>query len=202
MIRALVKYKTLKITSIMILRFFSFLLIVLLLISCGGSKSSRNKTQKTVSSVTAKKKKNSKKPIADGEKLKYSSKSERKKIQSIIKYAKSFDGTRYKYGGTTKKGMDCSGLVYTSFKKEDIILPRTSRAMSTQGKKIKLNKLQHGDLLFFKTSKKNVINHVGIVVQTKGEIKFIHASVSKGVTISSLNERYWKNCFTSIRRIQ
>ena len=125
-----------------------------------------------------------------------------KKIKRIVDYALTFDGTRYKYGGTTSKGMDCSGLVYTSFKKENIVLPRTSKAMSTQGKKRAISKATVGDLLFFKTNKnKNTINHVGIVVSTKGTIKFIHASVSKGVTVSSLSENYWKNCFSEIRRV-
>ncbi len=125
-----------------------------------------------------------------------------KKIKSIIGHAKTFSGTRYKYGGTTKKGMDCSGLIYTSFKKENIILPRTSRTMATQGKAISLKKVSVGDLLFFKTNKrKNVISHVGLVVEVKGTIKFIHASTSRGVIISSLDENYWNKAFTSARRV-
>jgi cell wall-associated NlpC family hydrolase len=125
-----------------------------------------------------------------------------KKIKSIVNYAKTFGGTRYKYGGTTKKGMDCSGLVYTSFKKEHIILPRTSKTMATQGKAISLKKVTVGDLLFFKTNKrKNVISHVGLVVETKGVIKFIHASTSRGVIISSLDENYWNTCFAGARRV-
>lgn len=125
-----------------------------------------------------------------------------KKIKSIVSYAKSFNGTRYKYGGTTKKGMDCSGLVYTSFKKENVVLPRTSKTMATQGKPISLKKVGVGDLLFFKTNKrKNVISHVGLVVETKGAIKFIHASTSRGVIISSLDEKYWNKAFAWARRV-
>ncbi|MBP2832587.1 C40 family peptidase [Aquimarina sp. U1-2] len=125
-----------------------------------------------------------------------------RKIKNIVKYAKSFKGTRYKFGGTTKKGMDCSGLVYTSFKKENIILPRTSRTMATQGKSIAIKKVSVGDLLFFKTNKrKNVISHVGLVVETKGAIQFIHASTSKGVIVSSLDENYWSKAFVSARRV-
>ncbi len=119
-----------------------------------------------------------------------------------MSYAKTFGGTRYKFGGTTRKGMDCSGLVYTSFKKENIVLPRTSRTMATQGKAISLKKVIVGDLLFFKTNKrKNVISHVGLVVETKGVIKFIHASTSRGVIISSLDEKYWNKCFAGARRV-
>ncbi len=135
-------------------------------------------------------------------KIKKSDYAGNRKIKSIVSFAKSFNGTRYKYGGTTKKGMDCSGLVYTSFKKENIILPRTSRTMATQGKPISLKKVGIGDLLFFKTNKrKNVISHVGLVVETKGTIKFIHASTSRGVIISSLDEKYWNKAFVSARRV-
>ena len=74
--------------------------------------------------------------------------------------------------------------------------------MSTQGKPIALKKVKIGDLLFFKTNKrKNVISHVGLVTETKGVIKFIHSSSSRGVIISSLEERYWQKAFAWARRI-
>ncbi len=132
-----------------------------------------------------------------------SNKSNSKKTEAIVKYAKTFNGTKYKFGGTTKKGMDCSGLIYTSYKKESIMMPRISRDMATKGKRISLSKAQKGDLLFFKTNKnKNTINHVGLVVENKrGEIFFIHATSSLGVIISSLDERYWKNSFVEVRKV-
>ncbi|RZS98963.1 C40 family peptidase [Aquimarina brevivitae] len=157
-------------------------MLSLLFIGCGGSKKSVAATNSPIIS-----KKKSKTP---------------KKVKSIIDYAKTFQGTQYKYGGTTKRGMDCSGLIYTSFKKEAVVLPRTSRAMATQGKAVPLKKATIGDLLFFKTNKnKNVINHVGLVVQTDDGIQFIHASTSRGVIISNLDEKYWNNCFVGARRI-
>lgn len=129
-------------------------------------------------------------------------KSDNKKINNIISYAKGFEGTRYKFGGTTKRGMDCSGLVYTSFKKENIELPRISRDMATKGQTVSLKKVAIGDLLFFKTGKnKRRINHVGLVISTGDQVRFIHASVSRGVTVSSLDERYWNTCFVGARRI-
>ncbi|WP_299243853.1 C40 family peptidase [uncultured Aquimarina sp.] len=166
--------------------FYFLVIICITLSSCGGSKKSTSVTQITKNTSSKKTKTNPK----------------GKKIKSIINYAKTFEGTRYKYGGTTKKGMDCSGLIYTSFKKGEVVLPRTSKAMATQGDKISLKNVKIGDLLFFKTNKnKNVINHVGLVVATGKHIEFIHASTSKGVTISSLEERYWNKCFAGIRRI-
>ena len=125
------------------------------------------------------------------------------KAQAVVSYAQGFNGVRYKYGGTTKKGMDCSGLVYVSFRKENVALPRISRDMAREGRHIKLNEVQQGDLLFFKTNKnRNVINHVGLVVSAnKGSIKFIHATSSKGVLTSSLSESYWWDAFVEARRV-
>ena len=121
----------------------------------------------------------------------------------IINYAKQFEGIRYRYGGTTKEGMDCSGLIFESFRAYDIYLPRISRDMAKQGEKVSLKKTQRGDLLFFKTrNRRNNINHVGLVVEIEDNaIKFIHATTSNGVIISSLNESYWKDAFKEVRRI-
>ena len=167
--------------------YFLILTLGLFLTSCGSSSKKKaviSQNTKKTTKTTSKKNPNN------------------KKIKSIISHAKSFSGTKYKYGGTTKKGMDCSGLVYTSFKKENVILPRTSKTMATQGKAIALKKVAVGDLLFFKTNKrKNVISHVGLVVETRGTIKFIHASTSRGVIISSLDETYWNKAFAWARRV-
>ena len=124
------------------------------------------------------------------------------KTDKIINNALSFRGTKYLYGGTTKKGMDCSGLIYTSYRLAAIDLPRTSREQSKKGVNIPLSKVMIGDLLFFKTSKKNVISHVGLVTNVNGNtVKFIHSSNSKGVVISSLNEKYWAKAFAKAKRI-
>jgi len=122
---------------------------------------------------------------------------------NIIDHAKEFEGTRYKYGGTTRDGMDCSGLVYVSFLEEGVSLPRNSRAMSLQGERLYLNEVNSGDLLFFETDKnKKVINHVGLVVEVAGDaIYFIHSSTSRGVIISSLQEPYWNESFVMARRV-
>ena len=122
---------------------------------------------------------------------------------SVVNNAISFEGVRYKYGGTTKKGMDCSGLIYTAFQKEDIRIPRVSREMAKNGQRIKLKDVGKGDLIFFKTNKSsNDINHVGLVTsKAKGDVRFIHATSSKGVITSSLSELYWKSAFVEARRV-
>jgi cell wall-associated NlpC family hydrolase len=99
--------------------------------------------------------------------------------------------------------MDCSGLMYTAFGAHKVNLPRVSYQQATKGKRIQLKTVQKGDLLFFQTNKnRKRINHVGLVVSHKsGNIKFIHSTTSKGVLVSSMNERYWKNAFSEARRV-
>ncbi len=121
----------------------------------------------------------------------------------VINSALTFSGAPYKFGGITKRGMDCSGLIYVAFGKHDISLPRISHNMAKEGKQIRVKDIEKGDLLFFKTSKRGKkINHVGLVVTTKNnEIKFIHASTSRGVIISSLKEGYWNYAFVKATRV-
>ena len=127
----------------------------------------------------------------------------RDKITSIVNDAKKFIGTRYRAGGTTKKGMDCSGLVYTTFNTNGIKLYRTSLDMSKQGKPIKTKEIKKGDLLFFKTRKSSrSVNHVGLVSKvSNGTIYFIHSSSSKGVIESCLKTDYWNKSFRFAKRI-
>ncbi|MGK0325366.1 MAG: cell wall-associated NlpC family hydrolase [Polaribacter sp.] len=125
------------------------------------------------------------------------------KADKIVVNALKYKGVKYKFGGTTKRGMDCSGLIYVAFGKENFQLPRVSRDMAKRGHNISLRKAQKGDLLFFKTSKsRRSINHVGLIVSNKkGQIRFIHATSSKGVIISSLSEKYWKKAFVKATKV-
>ncbi len=122
--------------------------------------------------------------------------------EDIIATAMGFSGVRYKYGGTTRKGMDCSGLLYVSFGEHNIDLPRVSSEMANEAKRINLKSVDKGDLLFFKTKKGKPINHVGLVVAVDGpDIKFIHATTSRGVIVSSLKEGFWNYSFVKAARV-
>lgn len=123
--------------------------------------------------------------------------------ENIIHYAMKFEGVRYKFGGTDKKGMDCSGLVTTAFNSEDISLPRSSGEIALKGDWIDLKEVQKGDLLFFATmGKSRKISHVALVTHVnQGQIEFIHSSTSAGVIVSSLAEKYWYYAFVQARRV-
>ncbi|MEN8136368.1 MAG: NlpC/P60 family protein [Thermodesulfobacteriota bacterium] len=123
-----------------------------------------------------------------------SSKSVKKQLYSQYK---EWKGVRYKANGLSKKGIDCSGFVHLTFRdKLDRKIPRTTSQLSRLGSKISRKQLRAGDLVFFKTGIK--IRHVGIYVE-KG--KFLHASSSKGVIISRLDNVYWQKHFWHARRV-
>ncbi len=123
-------------------------------------------------------------------------------IKQLINTAMQYNGVRYRGGGTTTAGMDCSGLVTTVFKTYDVSLPRSSNDMSKVGEKLNRNEIKKGDLVFFRTNGRSVINHVGLVTEVKDdEIIFIHSSVQRGVIISSTKEPYYQRTFAQANRI-
>ena len=121
----------------------------------------------------------------------------------VVYNALQFEGVKYRRGGASADGFDCSGLVYTSFSKENILLPRQSMYMANKGVSIALNQVKKGDLLFFITGRKSKnINHVGLIVSVEAnEINFIHSTNARGVIISSLSEKYWKNAFLKATKV-
>ena len=117
--------------------------------------------------------------------------------RKVLMTAEEWLGTPYVYGGTSRSGTDCSGFVRNVFKEIDIRLPRTSQEQSDQGTSVGTANIQPGDLLFFNTTG-NGVSHVGIAI---GDRKFIHASTSRGVIVSSLEEKYYDEHFLFAKRV-
>lgn len=115
-------------------------------------------------------------------------------MREISKYM----GVSYVYGGEDENGMDCSGYTLTVYKNSiGKQLPRTAAEQSRLGVAVDLSGLKFGDLVFFNTTGESA-SHVGIYL---GDDLFAHASVSQGVTISSLQSSYYKSRYESARRI-
>jgi cell wall-associated NlpC family hydrolase len=118
----------------------------------------------------------------------------------IAKKALDYRGTRYKFGGTSKKGMDCSGLVARVY--EDLKMhrvPRVSAELYHSGRPVHLAELRPGDLVFFKNTYKHGVSHVGVYT---GNNKFVHAANKKhGVTVTSLADPYYQIHFAGARRL-
>ncbi|MDD5628955.1 MAG: NlpC/P60 family protein [Elusimicrobia bacterium] len=113
--------------------------------------------------------------------------------------ARSYLGTPYVWGGTTHKGIDCSGFTQNSYGENKVRIPRVSRDQWKTGDPIQWKDLQKGDLVFFNTMGAGV-SHVGLVVDPAGP-KFYHASSSKGVTEAELSKNYYKSRYLGARRI-
>lgn len=112
--------------------------------------------------------------------------------------AQSMAGSPYRYGGASPRGFDCSGLVYYSYRKAGIPVPRTTREQYRDSERIALSDIHRGDLLFFRLSSRG-ISHVGIYT---GNGKFIHApSSGKRVSYARLDDPYWKKRLLSAGRI-
>lgn len=110
-------------------------------------------------------------------------------------YAK-WEGVKYKLGGESKKGIDCSAFIRKAFEEKlDLEMPRTTTLQSKIGKEINKNELETGDLVFFHTGRSK---HVGIYME-KG--KFMHASTKYGVTISDLDNSYFSKNYWKAQRI-
>lgn len=119
-------------------------------------------------------------------------------ISKVLEFAHNSLGKPYVYGGTGKKGYDCSGLIYAAFQQIGITLPRSSGQQASSGTKVNKDDLVVGDLIFFNTSGKGV-SHVGLYV---GNGKMIHASTgSKMVIREDINSSYYGKRYVTSRRI-
>jgi len=115
------------------------------------------------------------------------------KVKSLLlSQYRLWKGTPYEYGGNDLNGVDCSAFVQNTYRsKLGHAIPRTTRTQIKIGAKVSKHELEVGDIVFFKTGKNSL--HNGIYI---GKSQFVHASSSKGVTISSLENVYWKKIIT------
>lgn len=117
---------------------------------------------------------------------------------ALSKHFREWESVRYKFGGLSKQGVDCSGFVYLTFLHQfGVKLPRNTALQSKIGETVAQNELKTGDLVFFKTGFSSR-RHVGIYL---GQRKFIHASSSRGVTTSSLDSKYWSTAYWTAKRL-
>jgi cell wall-associated NlpC family hydrolase len=118
--------------------------------------------------------------------------------ESAADIAQTMIGKPYKFGGTTPKGFDCSGLVQYSYRKAGIKLPRATGAQLAQTSAIRKRDLRRGDLLFFNEDGQEN-SHVAIYL---GDGLFVHAPSSGGtVRIEKLESAHWQKTFSAARRV-
>jgi cell wall-associated NlpC family hydrolase len=166
--------------------FYAYFIIIILLLFSGCSTRGISPAPKTPVA---------KAPITKTPTSKETSSSLKAKLYAQYR---EWKGVRYRIGGLSKSGIDCSGFAYLTFRsKLGITLPRSTRQQARLGSFVKKKNLQTGDLLFFKTGV--TTRHVGIYLEKH---RFLHASTSKGVIISNLDDDYWKSHYWQAKRIR
>jgi len=117
--------------------------------------------------------------------------------ESLLLQYREWQGVPYQLGGAGKEGVDCSAFTQLTFRQRfGAAIPRTTLAQARLGRQVELQQLLPGDLLFYRSRVK--LRHVGIYM---GNGEFLHASTSRGVMISSLNNPYWREHFWQARRL-
>ncbi len=168
-----------------------FFVIALFIASCGPSKNISSTKEKENTSSSSKIKTKYAQLLDVNE----------NKIDNLplFTFINEWYGVKYKYGGKTKKGIDCSAftsvLYHDVYKKQ---LDGTAASIFYQCKNLSKNNLTEGDLVFFKIENDN-INHIGIYLQNN---KFVHASTKKGIMIDDLDEAYYKKYFFKAGRLK
>lgn len=120
-------------------------------------------------------------------------------ISSLSEQQHEWQGTRYRLGGNSKSGIDCSGFTQVTFRDLfGIDLPRTTTEQASEGFRVAKNEIKTGDLVFFNTGRGPNGKHVGIYVKNG---QFLHASTKGGVIYSSMDSPYWSRTFWQARRL-
>ena len=171
------------------MRHITFLIYYLIVLGIFACKSAKKTTQSSKSNISVNK---------DTELQ------SNQKVNKVISTARSYIGTPYKFGGTSRAGIDCSGLVKSTFAEAGTSMPRTSHEQSLIGKKISFSELKPGDLVFFVNKKgETQITHVGIISVVNGprNVKFIHSSTKLGVVERDLYVSYYENILIKATRV-
>ncbi len=117
----------------------------------------------------------------------------------VIRTAYAYRGVRYRYGGSSRSGFDCSGFTSFVYQRNGISLPHNAAAQFSRGQRVSPSERKPGDLVFFSTTRRG-ISHVGIYV---GDGKFVHASSGGGrVRVDSLTSGYYAKRYRGTRRIR
>ncbi|MGA0558931.1 C40 family peptidase [Larkinella sp. VNQ87] len=125
-------------------------------------------------------------------------------VHDLLGYAKKYLSSRYRSGGSSPRGFDCSGFTRFCFSKFGITLPHSSAAQGNVGVEVEQEVARPGDLIFFKghSSRSSQIGHVGMIVEIVGDrIKFIHSAWNGGVRYDWLHASYYQRRFVGIRRV-
>jgi len=125
-------------------------------------------------------------------------------VKNVLDFARKHLHIRYRGGGTTAKGFDCSGFMRHCFSSIDIKLPHSSAAQLFEGPAVSITQARPGDLIFFKGSNSRSlrVGHVGMVVEVaNGYVKFIHSAWKEGVRYDFLQASYYQKRFVGIRRV-
>ncbi len=165
------------------LRTSLLLLISLLFISCSTRGTSYSKKQDKHQTYQNKKSKKSG--------------FEKRVLEILYSQYTNWKRVPYLFGGTTKRGVDCSAFVQNTYLVQfNLKVSRSTKTLQREGYSVSKSRLKAGDMVFFKTGRNS--RHVGIYLENG---KFMHASSSKGVIISSLKESYWRNHYNTSRRV-